>query len=513
MLAFFALACLSLGLIWLPPLPPFVDSPSVAYSGMVLHALQKGDPFFSSWYEARPGAVSHLAFYRLFGLLLNVLSPVHAIKLTVSVVVLALPLGMRSLLRAMGRSEWLCLAGFALAFNLQLAMGYLPFLLAIPLLPLCLAWVENNAKGMRWWRVVALILTLSVSPFFHLLITPVLFACVGLWVVLSQHSFRRVAYHGAAMTVAFAAVIWLVPKPRTPLPAHVSQAMGTLSLSEHLDHFDGDFLNWTINGWDALSTPLFFAAVIATISLTSVIGRPTESQSLWRRFCEYRAEIMAALMFAGYMASPTSVHYPWVAWSIDTRLTVFVGMFLVMVPRAVPATMRQALRMAPILVFSFFHLFSLVGPFRAFAHATRGLVEVSHSIPSHSIVLPVFSHEYMQDAKRWRFHGFHGFINQHLVRWSAVLSTSLQPYSFCDLPFHPLICTQQLPMPGARNPMPGLSAHAKNYEYVVMLTNQPDKQREHLRLIEKQGFEKMSESGDWTLWKRKTEANQTKTEK
>ena len=500
---FSLLTGLALGLLWLPPLPPLVDSPSVAYSGVVLHALRGGDPFFSAWYEARPDAVSHLAFYHAYGLLLFVLSPVASIKLITSVAVIALPLCMRALLSAMGRSAWLSLAGFGLAFNLQLAMGYLPFCLSIPLLPLCLAWVERSRDGMSWWRVVALFFVLAVSPYFHMLMTLLLFASVTFWVVLSQRSFKRVLVHFGVLAAATAAVVWIVPKPVGHPPRQVAHAVGTVTYSAHLDRFDGDFLNWTIHGWDTFSTPLFLAAVFATLSLTAGQGGRVQGASLWRRFCEYRSEMLAFLLFAGYMFAPTSVHYPWVAWSIDSRLTVFFGIFLVSMPRMVPSTMSQALRFAPVVVFSFFHLVSLVSPFLAFARATRGLVEVSKAIPAESTILPVFSHEYMQDAKRWRFDGFHGFLNQHLVRWSAVLSGGLQPYSFCDLSFHPLICTKQLPMPGARNPMPGVAAHAKHYEYVVLYANVPAKQKDHRGLVEKQGFEMVEESGEWTLWKRK----------
>jgi hypothetical protein len=337
-----------------------------------------------------------------------------------------------------------------------------------------------------------------------MLLTPLLFAAVALWVVMSQRSLMRVLAHMLLLATAGSLLLWRLPKPAGKLPGSVENAVSTVTRSVHLDRFDGDFLNWTVNGWDAFSTPVFLACVILTLSLTARQGAVSPPAGLWRRLCEYRAEVLAAIFFVGYMSAPTNVTYPWVAWSIDTRLTAFFGIFLVGVPRFLPGTLSQALRFMPIVLFSFFHMASLVSPFAAFSKATKGLVEVSRGIPPGSKILPVFSHEYMHDGKRWRFVGYHGFVNQHVVRWSAVLSRGVQPFSFCGLPFHPVSCVKTIPVGDARNPMAGIAKHVKHYDYVVFYANVPTKAQEHREIFEKQGFRPIAESGEWSLWVEKS---------
>ncbi len=500
-LAFALLGSLALGMIWIPPLLPLVDSPTIAYSGMVFHALHTGDTFYASWHDLRPEAVSHLAYYHLFSLLLYVLTPAVATKVMVSGIVLSIPLSLRALFTAMGRSPWLSLAGFGMAFNFQLQMGYLPFCLSFPVFVLALAWIERNADRMRVGRTLLLFAVLVLSPYVHLFLTPVLFLVAAVWVATSQRRWQHVLIHFGVLLLAGLAVLALVPFPKGKAPKDLSRAMDRVPLSEHLDRFDHNFLNWTIDGWDALSTPLFFLALIVTLSLCAGLATTSRPEGWWRRACAYRLELVAGAFFLGFMLAPTNIRYPWVAWSIDARFPVFGGLLAAGIPRFVPGTMRQALRLTPLALFSLFHLVSLVGPFAAFARETEGLLVVSRAIPPESRILPLFSHEYMRDEKRWGFEGFHPFVNQHLVRWSAVYRRGVQPYTFCLLPFHPIACRKLLPVSGPRNPMAGVGRHLKHYDYVVHYANVDNRKKRERALFERRKLELVSEAGRWTLWR------------
>ena len=184
-IGWFAASAFALYLIWMCRYPPFIDAANVAYSGEVMHDLWRGGAIYGKWYAFRPGVISHTVFYRLYHWLRFLFTPIVCIKILSSAGVLGLPLAMRPLLRRLNRSPWLCLPAFALAFNTNLNMGYLPFVIGIPLIPLALTLIESIAERPRLWRWGLLLILLVASLWFHFFLTAILVPLAALWSILA----------------------------------------------------------------------------------------------------------------------------------------------------------------------------------------------------------------------------------------------------------------------------------------------------------------------------------------
>jgi len=149
-LCWLVISVVALYLLWHGAYPPYVDAANVAYSGEVLHDIWHGGASFARWHAIRPGAVSHLAFYKAYHVLRFGFAPVVCIKLLATFSVFAPAVTMYSLLRRMKCGPWLSLLALALGFNTNLGMGFLPFAVGIFLLPLTLLVIEANSAQFRW---------------------------------------------------------------------------------------------------------------------------------------------------------------------------------------------------------------------------------------------------------------------------------------------------------------------------------------------------------------------------
>lgn len=130
--AFLLCAFLTVGLLWTVKYPPLVDLPQHAAQVKLWLLMEQGTSGYSDEYEWNSFA-PYLSCY-FAGRLLSAVFPVPiAMKLFVTLAVLALPLAMLRVLRRTGGDRWWSLAGFALAFSFNFYWGLLNFLVAVPL--------------------------------------------------------------------------------------------------------------------------------------------------------------------------------------------------------------------------------------------------------------------------------------------------------------------------------------------------------------------------------------------
>ncbi len=484
------IACVAaLYLVWSCAYPPFIDAANVAYSGEVMHDLWRGGSIYGKWYAFRTGAVSHLAFYRAYHYLRYLFAPVVCIKILSSIGVLALPVAMHGLLRCMKLSAWLSLPAFALAFNTNLNMGYLPFVIGLPCIPLALALIERNAIENRIWRWGLLGAIVLVSPWIHFFLTAILVPMVTIWCALCLKGRSRLWTLVAAFGVT--SLIGLVLFPRGPIPK-INQIFQWIAYAEHWDQLDRDVLQWTLDGAAALSFPWLLLAFVVCLVLTQ------KTPSAERGLRASRASVMALTLFLGYLLGPEFISWPEPAWGFGTRLGIALALMLPLIPTTSAVGWRRFAQYSPWVAFTAWHLAALVGPFRAYDVATRSLSLLSSSVPPHSKILPMYGSEWMKDPGRYSFGGFTGFAFKHVGKWLAVETQSLQPWSFCDAGYHPIKCVERLSSPSesrlSRITVDMLFA----YDFLLVQENAPNVQERldnlHLVLVRR--------IGQWSLWSR-----------
>ena len=487
-LAWVMASAAALTLIWRYAYPPFIDAANVAYSGEVMHDLWRGGVIYGKFYALRPGAISHTVFYRLYHCLRYVFAPVACIKILSSMGVLGLPLAMRPLLRCMNRSPWLCLPAFALAFNTNLNMGYLPFVIGIPLIPIALTLLELNAIAPRRWRWALLFVVLVASLWFHFFLTAILLPLVTLWSILSLRNWSRLWFPCA--TLGSAIVIGLVLIPRTTTP-RLHDVFQWIPYAERWDQLDRDVLQWTVDGAAALSFPWLILAFVASLVLMQ--RTPVEERGLRAS----RAGIVAMVLFGGYLLAPNYISWPEPAWGFGNRFGITLVLVLLLVPTTSAVGWQRLLQCSPWLAFTGWHLVALIAPFRAYDAATRPLTQMSSLIPVHAMILPLSESEWLKDPERYSFGGFTGFVFRHVGKWLAVETQGYQPWSFCDADYHPIQCVKRLPAPRRQSPGAITPEILGSYDYVLVQENAPNSPNalRSLPLVLDRRI------GQWSLWR------------
>jgi hypothetical protein len=107
----------------------------------------------------------YLLFYAIGRLFCLVLSVHEAIRCLVLLAVLGLPWAHLVLLRRVGGDPYWALIGFPLAFNVSYTMGFLNFILALPIGLLLVAGAHGLAERQTWPRAIGVAL-LGVTLFF-----------------------------------------------------------------------------------------------------------------------------------------------------------------------------------------------------------------------------------------------------------------------------------------------------------------------------------------------------------
>ncbi len=487
-IVWFAASAYVLYLIWVCAYPPFIDAANVAYSGEVMHDLWRGGAVYGKWYAFRPGVISHTVFYRLYHWLRFLFTPIVCIKILSSAGVLGLPLAMRPLLRRLNRSPWLCLPAFALAFNTNLNMGYLPFVIGIPLIPLALTLIESIAERPRLWRWGLLLILLVASLWFHFFLTAILLPLAALWSILALKGRSRLWIPGATLGAVILVVFASIRHGSVPRLHDVFQ---WITFSERWDQLDRDVLQWTLDGAAALSFPWLLLAFVASLVLMQ--RTPVAERGLRAS----RGAIVAAALFLGYLLGPTYISWPEPAWGFGTRIGITFALALLLVPTTSAIGWQRFLQSSPWLAFTVWHLVALTGPFQAFDAVVRPLAELSSSLPAHSKILPISGSEWLKDPEHFAFGGFTGFVFRHTGKWLAVETQGYQPWSFCDVGYHPIQCTSRLRAPRRQNISMVSQETLDPYDYLLVLDNAPIV-NEHLREL---SLVLIRRQGPWSIWR------------
>ena len=487
--AVLAATALSLWLIWRWAYPPLVDAANVAYTGEVMHDLWGGGHHYAHWHALRRGAVSHMAFYGAYHLLRTFLPPMVTVKMLVTLGVLGLPAASYWLTRALRLSPWLCLPAFALAFNTNLSMGYLPFVVGIPLLPVALALIETNRQQPRKWRWGLLVALVALSPFVHFFLTAVLLPMVMVWLIFSYSGRARIIACAAAGLGLGSVAIWFATSQRIPPFREIFQ---WVPYSERWDQFDRDVLNWTTDGNVALSFPWLLVAFVAVLMLTR--GTPRSEPGLRGA----RLPLTLLTLFLLYMLGPMYISWPEPAWGFGVRVGIAFALLLPLAATTSAQGWHRLAQYSPWVAFTFWHLCSLLGPFQAYDVAVGPLATLLATVPKYSTILPLVGSEWMKDPKRYSFGGFTGFALRHVANWSAVETQSYQPFSFCDMSYHPIVCLNRPSVPRDPQWTYHIAPEAlRQFDFMVAYENTPHV-KSQLRTLP---MTLVKRAGDWSLWK------------
>lgn len=292
-LAFALCAVLYLLPIWSFKYLPMVDLPQRA--GQVWLWCHYDDPALdiSRRYELHLFTPYLLAYFvaRCFA---YVLSVPDAMRATISLTVLALPLSMQVLLRATGSSRWWALAGFPLSFGVSFYWGLVPYMAGAPLAVLLIGLTYTYAARPAWKTGLAIGALGLALHFTHGLAW--LFGVGVCAVVLALHAKGPRAFFLGLLPLAAAtplAAAWF-------LYTRQSGAIGGRPIEWDLGVYRAMLLpsQWADMGFGALPFAYGMLWLLAGIAVCFLSAAPRRPWKLWVPF---------ALAVLCYFALPNQI--------------------------------------------------------------------------------------------------------------------------------------------------------------------------------------------------------------
>ncbi|MBC7170956.1 MAG: hypothetical protein H5U40_00930, partial [Polyangiaceae bacterium] len=338
-LAFFVVSAVSALPLWAVEWPPIQDLPQHLAAVRILADYDDPTLRFAEHFTIELGRTQYLAYYLVARMIAVPFGALVANKLLVTAALVGTPYAMRLLLRALGRDERPALFLAPLAWNAHLLLGFLNFIVA---LPLCLIGLAQAVELRREWsplRAAGLAVVALVAFYTHVVPFAFLFlgaALVGLGGDLLSTWKRWLPL----LPSAAAALVWAERSPAgqaTTAAARIRTEEGAptpqfLSVAQNLEQapswvtnvLRADTDDWVLVAWAALALACFALGPLEA-------RRPTSPAELSSRV---RIALLCPLAVALYFVLPAS--FDWI-WPINARFALLAPFFLVV---ALPAPER-----------------------------------------------------------------------------------------------------------------------------------------------------------------------------
>jgi len=262
------LALIGLGLLatlplWVTEHPPIQDWPQHLAAIRVLHSYDDPAFGFAQFFVLDVGRTQYLTVYFAAHVLAYVMGVTLALKLIASLAIFALPLSIGSFARALGRCPSAGLLALPLAYSAHLILGFVNFVLALPLMFFALSMAATNRRSPRPYFAWLTSAVLVVCFYTH--VVPFALGGIGAVALGIDRSLRGTL--GRVLPLALGALVavpWLVfsPAGSTLRGALGGAARGPtyLSFEQNLeqiplwltDVWRGDWDRRLLLGWAAL---------------------------------------------------------------------------------------------------------------------------------------------------------------------------------------------------------------------------------------------------------------------
>jgi hypothetical protein len=205
-LAYVAAAFVATAPAWIVRYPPIQDLPFHLATIRVVHNFHSAGYHFDENFVLTLGRTQYVLYYLVGSFLAYFVGVIGANVLLMCGYLGGTVLALRSLLRALGKDERLCLLAVPLLYNVMFLFGLLPFLLGIPLMFLALA------TSVRWFeeptRARAILLGVLAVCLFYSHIFPFGIFGLGFALMFPWKEPRRWLRAGAPVVPALLVFAW-----------------------------------------------------------------------------------------------------------------------------------------------------------------------------------------------------------------------------------------------------------------------------------------------------------------
>lgn len=420
--------------LWYVDYPPIQDLPQHLAAIRVLHDFDDPALGFARYFEIDLFRTQYLAYYLAADWLAYLLNVELANRVLVSVSLVATPYALRALLSALGRDPRLCVLCLPLLYNAHLILGFLNFLLSIPLAIYGLALAVRQRRAPTRGRALGLALVSLVCFYCHV----VPFALLGLGVGLIALQRRPADIALSLLPLApsgVAALVWLAHSPagQATLTAATGAESGPKPMFQPPQRALSELPRWMT---DVLSGDLdrqllyVWAGVVGLCLIASLLGgllgATSDAPDRVGRSLARRLSLLSPLCALSYFVAPTS--YDWI-WPIAQRFPLLCALLSLIAIGRLPRPLAHGVVLAGALLgAAHFHFIGTA--FSAFDREEVGDFEeaLAHIPKGQRVVGLIFD-------RHSRHVAFSPFI--HFVAYYQARKGGAVMFTFADFPQSP----------------------------------------------------------------------------
>ncbi|HKU41534.1 MAG TPA: hypothetical protein VJR89_25430 [Polyangiales bacterium] len=425
-ISFFLLVGWTCTPLWIPHYLPIQDLPQHLAAIRVLHSWSDPQFGFQQYFELSLFRTQYLVYYLAAHLLGFVFDLELANRLLVTACVAATPYALRSLLRALDHDERLALLALPLSYNAHLILGFVNFLMAIPLAIWGLAIAVREREQTRLPRAVGL--TAIALACFYAHVVPFALFALGVALLALGSDLRALVRRLLPLVPAgIAGFLWVLRSPAGqatvsaargaqagPQPVFMPAAFALADLPNWLTDIlqpdaDGRLLRWFA---------LCFALTLFAGVLPSTEPRPS---ALRKRLIAL--PLAAAVL---YFEAPTA--YDWI-WPIAQRFPLLALLFAIPVLPRLGLWLGRTL-VAALTVITLLQVHEVGRAFAAFDRSEVGDFDaaVSSIPPAQRVAGLIFA----RGSRQVKFSPFIQYVAYYQARRGGAVM-----FSFADFPQSP----------------------------------------------------------------------------
>jgi hypothetical protein len=477
--------------VWRQRLLPMLDTPNHLALVRAWHSFNDPTYKIADYYTLRVRPVPYILFYLTIHLLMYVVNIEIANKIFLSIYLILFPLSILALARALKRSPWLALGGFALAFSQNWTYGFSSYLMGTCFMFFSLAFlIRFMDEGRRRWAVLLGLCT--VLTYFGHIMTWFCFGLLAITLlVLHWKKWRRGMIASAVMlpSVSLALIAWVEERGERTFMKTGDGLGGSwrdfpTAVMEFprrvMELFPGNLDMWVLGT---------IAATVLGLAIwqgTRVRGEGEAEQQ--------RIKWMLIVLGITYLALPYAITRPMSWWYVSPRLPAMMAPLILLLPAATISG-RQRLLMLPMVIACIVLPLKLTKLYRDFSARNIPFMRLVSELPRGSKTLVVVR-GMMRGAGSEEKSGDPATsapVYWHFSSWPMAIHGGYSPYVFDQgIPVRPKV-TLQAP----NNFIPDTFDIRQAPEFDYYLVRLPTE------LMDREPSIKMvSEMGEWKLYQR-----------
>jgi hypothetical protein len=472
--------------VWHQRMLPLLDTPDHLALARAWHDYH--DP--SYYYTLRVRLVPYILFYGLIHALLFVCKIEIANKLVLSAYLILFPLSLLALARALGRSPWLALGAFALAFNPGWIYGFTSYVLAtcFTFFGWALLVRALDEARPRWLLGLAAV---AVMAYLGHVLAWALFGLGAIALLLGEvRNWRRGLWAALALLPSLLLALWTIVEERADR-AYTRTGDELVAKWWPL----GKQLAYVPKRMMEIFPGSFDMVVLATLMLTTaglLLWRGPREQSPRAQAGTRRLLLLVGVLAVAYLALPYNISQPMSWWYVGARVPALVAPLLLLLPASAPAGRRRWLLLPTVAACVALPLV-LASLYGDFSRRNVGVLKLAEKVPRGARVMVLARGLIHGDPELSADRSSSTPTYWHFMSWPMALRGGMSPYLFDQgIPVRP---RPGLPRYDAKKTDLLTTSRAPEFDYYI-LHGPPEV------AIADRRVHQIDSWGEWTLWRR-----------